>query len=141
LTRYLDASVIVPAFIDEPPWLRVRRLFGSLDGPPMLSDFAAGEFASAVVRRFRMALQTATEVRNILIDFDGWTAATVRLLPILSADIATGNALVRQLDLKLRLPDAIHLAACQRRGLTLATLDDMLAQAAGALGVAHIIPD
>jgi predicted nucleic acid-binding protein len=55
LTLYLDASVIVPAFIDEQLSLHVRRFLGSLDGPPLLSDFAAGEFASAVARRCRVA--------------------------------------------------------------------------------------
>jgi uncharacterized protein len=140
LTLYLDASVIVPAFIDEPLSLSVRRLLGDAAEPTLISDVAGGEFASAVARRFRMALLTGADAQRVLAKYDRWTAAAARPLAIESSDIANATALFRRFDLKLRLPDAIHLAACQRRGLTLATLDDTLADAARALGVAHICP-
>jgi predicted nucleic acid-binding protein len=140
LNPYLDASVIVPYFIDETHSPGVSHFIDSLTAPPVLSDFAIGEFASAVARRVRMASLTAANARIMLADFDRWSAETTRPMAIVSADIADATALVRRFDLKLRLPDAIHLAACGRRALALATLDDLLADAAHALGVAHICP-
>lgn len=87
-----------------------------------------------------MALLTLEGAQAKLADFERWSDIVARPLPILTTDIAAATALVRRFELKLRLPDATHLAVCQRRGLTLATLDDQLANAARALGVAHIVP-
>jgi uncharacterized protein len=140
LSLYLDASVIVPAFVDEAKSPAVTGLFQRLSSPALISDFAAGEFASAVARRLRMSVLQPAGAAQLLIDFDLWSAAIARTLAITSEDIAAATTLVRRFELKLRLPDAIHLAACQRRGLTLATLDDVLADAARALGVAHVCP-
>lgn len=52
-----------------------------------------------------------------------------------SSDIDAARDLVRHIELKLRAPDAIHLATAQRLGATLATFDVTLASAARALGV------
>lgn len=59
---------------------------------------------------------------------------------ITPGDIAVATGLVRRFALKLQLPDAIHLALCQRSGLVLATLDAGLAGAANALAVTNIVP-
>jgi uncharacterized protein len=50
------------------------------------------------------------------------------------------NIFVHRFDLMLRAPDALHAAVCQRLGLTLVTLDQPLARAATALGVAVVNP-
>lgn len=140
MSLYLDASVIVPAFIREDKSDAVERLFQLASEPMTLSNFASGELASAIARRTRMRLISAESARSIFNDFDQWTEGVMQRIEVDSIDIAEATALVRRLELKLRLPDAIHLAACQRRGLMLATLDDGLADAARALGVAHICP-
>lgn len=87
-----------------------------------------------------MRLDTTETAQSAFADFDQWPGDLVQTMDIDSDDIAAATALVRAMVYGLRLPDAIHLAACQRRGLTLATLDDGLADAARALGVAHICP-
>ncbi|MDO9588458.1 MAG: PIN domain-containing protein, partial [Brevundimonas sp.] len=57
-----------------------------------------------------------------------------------SRDIRAAERLVRAFELKLRAPDAIHLAVCLRHDFRLATLDKKLAFAARAFGVACINP-
>ncbi len=137
---YLDASVLVPLFVTEARSSVMAAIVNGLTVPPLVSNFAAGEYSSAIARRFRMAQLSANDASDVLEAFDAWSVAMAQPLEIEAHDIGLAAALVRRFDLKLRLPDAIHLAACQRRGLTLATLDDMLADAARALGVAHIVP-
>jgi uncharacterized protein len=140
VTPYLDASVIVPVFVKEVGAVTVRDWLADLPSAVFISDFTAGEFASAISRRVRMAEFDAGLGQDLLASFDRWRAVVGAMTAIMPDDIAAAGVLVRQFELKLRLPDAIHLAACQRRGLRLATLDIGLADAARALGVAHIVP-
>jgi predicted nucleic acid-binding protein len=140
IVHYLDASVLVPAFVTEAQSATVSEWLSNLPTAAEISDFAAGEFASAIARRVRMAQLTAAAANRLLADFDAWRMVMSQARNIDSADIAAATDLVRRFELKLRLPDAIHLALCHRRGFTLATLDDGLANAANALGVAHICP-
>jgi predicted nucleic acid-binding protein len=55
-------------------------------------------------------------------------------------DIQLASSFVRRFDLTLRAPDALHTAICHRHGLTFVTLDNRLALAATALGVAVRVP-
>jgi predicted nucleic acid-binding protein len=43
--------------------------------------------------------------------------------------------MLRQLELKLRAPDAIHLAVAQRLKVAIATFDQPMAKAAHMLGI------
>lgn len=140
MSFYLDASVIVPAIVREAKSGAVERLFQLASEPMIISNLAAGEFASAIARRTRMGLHSAQEAQALFAEFDQWPGDFVGLFEIAPDDIADATRLVRAVVHGLRLPDAIHLAVCQRRQFTLATLDDGLADAARALGVAHICP-
>jgi predicted nucleic acid-binding protein len=140
MTHYLDASVLVPLFVSEPRSPVVATFLGALAQPPLVSNFAAGEFASAIARRMRMTELTPTDATEAFAEFDHWSVTVAQPLTILPADIAAATALVRRFELKLRLPDAIHLAACQRAGLVLATLDAGLVAAAAALHLPSQLP-
>ena len=137
---YLDASCIVPLFVTEGASDAIDGLIQSMAGPAWISDYGAGEYASAIARRVRMRSVQPVRASALLAEFDRWCAGFARSIAIATDDLATAIALVRRFELKLRLPDAIHLALCQRRSLVLATLDDGLADAARALGVAHVVP-
>ena len=50
------------------------------------------------------------------------------------------TAFIRRPGVNLRAPDAIHIAAAQRLGATLLTLDNGMARAADALGVPYLNP-
>jgi hypothetical protein len=140
LSYYLDASVIVPSYFRESGTDAVTRIFRETSEPHLLSNIAAGEFASAVARRCRMGQLAVAHAPAIFEAFDIWARYLTHPLLVTSADVDEAIILVRQISHGLRLPDAIHLAVCQRRRLTLATLDDRLADAARAIGVAHIVP-
>ena len=50
-------------------------------------------------------------------------------------DLSRAEQLVRRRELKLRAPDALHLAVALRHRLELVTFDDRMAVAAVALGI------
>jgi predicted nucleic acid-binding protein len=136
LSVYLDASVLVALFSNEPFTPRARALLQSQTPVLMVSDFAAAEVASAVARQIRMGQRPTDEGRNVLSAFDTWTARATQRVQIESGDITVAEAFLRRLDLPLRAPDAIHLATAARMGAAVATFDVGMARCASILGVA-----
>ena len=106
----------------------------------MFSDLSVAEVSSAVsrlVRTKRLALEAANAA---LSDFDEWAQAIGQPVEIYSSDFRETTLLVRQFELKLRAPDALHLTVCRRIGARMVTLDKRLAQAARHADVACINP-
>lgn len=87
-----------------------------------------------------MGRETAKTANTRLLAFDRFKADFPDKATLSPNDISTAERLVRAFELKLRAPDAIHLAVCLRHNYQLATLDTNLALAARALGVACINP-
>lgn len=131
---YLDASVIVPLFLPDRFTGRSETLVRKLAPVPILSNFAAAEFASAVSRLVRMRERSTAEARVALADFDEWATSAIRV-EIGPADIAQAESFLRRLDLPLRTMDAIHIAAAGRINAPLATFDRRMAETAAALGI------
>lgn len=134
MSVYLDASVVVSFFVNDPLSHRADRFMGSFEAG-IFSDFGAAEFASAIARRVRSRLLTPDDARATLADFDSWTVRAVGRVDTTSADIAAAAAYLRRLDLNLRTPDAVHLAIAQRLDAEVATFDERMASCAQALGV------
>ena len=135
---YLDASVLVPLFTNDLFRQRAFDLVRNTSQDVVISDFGRAEFASAVSRKFRELLFDDVQASEIFAKFDAWaeiSAETERMAP---SDISAAEALVRRLPLKLRAPDAIHIAICQRLGNQLATFDARLAEAAEALDMVTV---
>ena len=140
MSFYLDASAIIPVFVNEAHTDAMERFVGSNFGRYRVSEFASGEVASAFSRLVRMNELSASAARVLLDAFDRWRLTDCSIATVDAADISLAATFVRRFDLKLLLPDAIHLAASQRQKLGLVTFDDRLANAAAALGVDHIVP-
>jgi predicted nucleic acid-binding protein len=140
LTLYLDTSVIVPLFVPEPSTELVTALLEGNPTPLLITEFAAGEFASALSRLTWTGRLPGRVARECLVDFDSWRIIHSLAPSFEAQDIRVAGLFVRQFDLKLRLPDAIHAATCQRLGATLVTFDNRLADAATALGIAAQVP-
>jgi predicted nucleic acid-binding protein len=51
------------------------------------------------------------------------------------SDLALADRFVRDRRTKLRAPDALHIAICQRIGAELLTFDVAMSEAAGLLGL------
>ena len=140
MRAYLDASVLLPTLIAEPTTEAVYDRLGADDQELLISDFAAAEVASALSRLVRMALLTGADASARLADFDAWRAAMSLPVDIGASDARLAYIYVRRFDLRLRAPDALHLAIARRLDATLVTLDRRLAIAAREMGIAVEVP-
>ena len=136
MTSYLDASVLLPTLIAEPATEAVYNCLGADGRELLISDFAAAEVTAALSRLVRMALLTDADASARLTDFDAWRAAMSSPVEIGASDARLAYIYARRFDLRLRAPDALHLAIARRLDATLVTLDRRLATAARELGVA-----
>jgi uncharacterized protein len=137
---YLDASVVVPAFIDQTTSTAVDAFLAEWSGELIVSEFAAAEVASAVSRLVRTRKLDEQSGMAALADFDVWRAATCSPLDVVGADMRVAYVYVRRFELGLRAPDALHLAICRRQDAILVTLDRRLETAARALGIDVHLP-
>jgi uncharacterized protein len=140
LSAYLDASVLLPTLIAEPTTEAVYDCLDTNDQELLISDFAAAEVASALSRLVRMALLTHADALARLADFDAWRTAMALPVDIGPSDARLAYIYVRRFDLRLRAPDALHLAIAHRLGATLVTLDRRLATAAREMGIEVEMP-
>ena len=106
-----------------------------MDDAPIISDYGAGEVASAISRRVRTGTISVDDARSSLDEFDVWTNALATVIDIDTRDVQRASQIVRQFDLNLRFPDALHVAICDNRRLALVTGDAQMAAAAGKLKI------
>ena len=132
MALYLDTSVLVSAFVQDEhsEWaaaLLIRR------ADVVVSRWVEAEFSSALGLRVRSGAMKADKRDQIEAEFDGWRLGRdeCRLDDL---DFVRCRALLRD-GLRLRTPDALHLAVVLRHGFDLATLDKELAAAARLKGV------
>lgn len=141
MSLYLDASVLLPLLVEEDATRAVSSLLAGADEPPLVGEFAVAEVASGLSRLGRMGVLTPEEASHRLAMFDVWRADDTEPCDIVAADVRLCGLFVRRFELKLRAPDALHLATVRRLGATLVTLARQLAEASRRLGVAVQIPD
>jgi uncharacterized protein len=132
----LDASALASIFVDDEHSPAVRRWLGARPPGIMVSTFAAAEFAAVVGRHVRMRHLGVGDGAGMLLLFDMWLSRDAETLEVEPEDHRVAASFVRRFDLGLRAPDALHIAACRRLGLSLLTFDRRQAVAAAALGVA-----
>jgi len=137
---YLDASVIVATLVSEATSEVTRQFLFQATEPLLVSSYTDAEVASALSRLVRTKKLTLDAARRTLTHFDDWRLAETMMIEVDDFDIVLAGDLVRQFELKLRTPDALHLAICLRIGAQLVTHDDGLAKAAIARGAMVIRP-
>lgn len=132
---YPDASALVCLFKPEVHSPRAAEIVDRRRNTIQLSDFVIAEVSSALAAIFRQGRFDEGEavVRFGLID--EWLAGFGSPVAVAHGDIAAATTFVRRSDLRLRAPDALHLAVCRRIGATLLTFDADQAVAATALGI------
>ena len=140
MSLYLDASAIVPTLVDEGSSPAIGLFLTTATARLIVSDFAAAEVASALSRLVRMTLLAGENAVARLREFDVWRASATDAIDFQPSDFRLANIFVRNFDLGLRAPDAVHAAVCRRGDLTLVTLDRRLAAAAEALAVSAVVP-
>jgi uncharacterized protein len=114
LNVYLDSSVLVALFTNDPFTERADEFLRHERPALTVSDFAKAEFASAIARRVRMNELSSEDARTAFSAIDVWSARAARSITISPADIAAASAFLRRLDLPLRTPDAINIAIAER---------------------------
>jgi predicted nucleic acid-binding protein len=135
LRVYLDASVLIAAFTEDALTSRAEALLPGVSDAAIVTDFAAVEFASGIARKVRTREIARPAAETALEAFDQWVFSACRRELIMAEDVATATSLIRRLDLALRAPDAIHLAATRRLADKIATLDRQLAGCATRLRI------
>ena len=136
MSLYLDASAMLPILVKEPTSAAVDAFMSTIQQELWVSDFAAAEVASALSRLVRSGRLQASDGAVCLSDFDVWRAAMTKPAEMHAVDVRVAGSYVRQFDLALRVPDALHLAITRRLDLVLVTLDRRLVAAAKELGIA-----
>lgn len=137
MTIYLDTSVLLPAFHEDGHSERVSDWLSRLDNFAF-SRWTVAEISSALGIQVRMRRLTAEARRKIELELDGWLVGRP-ISALTDMDLVQARRLVRD-DVRLRTPDALHLALVLRHGYRLATLDDDMAQAARTLGIEVVVP-
>ncbi len=132
---YLDTSLLVPLFVIDSSAERARAFMETEAPTPIVSDFAAAEFASAISQLVRTNALYSAQAASIFSMFDTWRAGRATECWVEQSDVATASAILRRLDSALRTPDALHLAMARRIGVPLATFDQRLAEIAMENGV------
>ena len=127
---------MLPILVKEPTSAAVDAFMSTIQQELWVSDFAAAEVASALSRLVRSGRLQASDGAVCLSDFDVWRAAMTKPAEMHAVDVRVAGSYVRQLDLALRVPDALHLAITRRLDLVLVTLDRRLVAAAKELGIA-----
>ena len=137
---YLDASVIIPTLVREAKSDAVFAFLSHADERLLMSEYTAAEVASGLSRMLRTRVLTPSLANDALADFDVWRPVATETVGIDEFDIVQAGELVRQFELKLRTPDALHLAICLRIDAKLVTHDGGLAEAARARGAVVVQP-
>src|SRR6516225_8026277 len=127
---------MLPILVKEPTSAAVDAFMSTIQQELWVSDFAAAEVASALSRLVRSGRLQASDGAVCLSDFDVWRAAMTKPTEMHAVDVRVAGSYVRQFDLALRVPDALHLAITRRLDLVLVTLDRRLVAAAKELGIA-----
>jgi len=141
VSLYLDASVLLPTLVAEQASAAVDAFFLASTDDWLVSDFTVAEVASGLSRLIRMGRLDAADAADRLADFDIWRAGTTSTADVVAADCRLANVYVRRFDLRLRAPDALHVAICRRLDFSLVTLRQQLVAAARELGVDVRLPE
>jgi predicted nucleic acid-binding protein len=133
LILYLDASALLPLFIQETTTSRAHELLrGNI---LVISDFAVAEFSSGVARRTRLGEVNYSGASAVFAALDAWMSSAARRESLTTGDVGVAISLVRRLDLGLRAPDAINIAITQRCEAQLLTFDEKMARSARSVGI------
>lgn len=133
---YVDTSALLKWYVSEPG---SEAVAGWIERQPVPAVSRPGwlEFRCAANRRRRAGDLDAATVGDVLqryfVDVNG---GAFTLLPLNNSLALAAGDLIARLVTPLRIPDALHLAAAaEHRAESIATADQVLAQAAHELGM------
>ena len=133
---YVDTSVLVPLFLNEPHSLAATAWYGREKRELVAAAWCIPEFASALGIKQRTGAIDAQQAQTAWAHFERMVAADLRLLPVEPAHFHRAAELVLDAASALRAGDALHLACAEAAGAKhMATLDDVLSRNAQRLKI------
>lgn len=133
---YVDTSVLVPLFVNEPMSEAVVRWYEACDSELVSAAWCVTEFASALGLKQRRNDINAEQAAIAWQGFERLCAHDMQLLPIDPPTFHHAATLTFDAKAGLRAGDALHLAAAvEGRAASIATLDVILAQNAKRVGI------
>ena len=137
---YVDTSVLVPLFLNEPHSAAVANWYAREKGELVAAAWCVPEFASAIGIKQRTGAIDAQQAQGAWARFERMAAADLRLLAVESAIFFRAAELVLDAASALRAGDALHLACAEAAGAThMATLDDILSRNAQRLKIKPVV--
>jgi predicted nucleic acid-binding protein len=139
LIHYLDTSAIVAALTNETAGERVIRWIETNGKTEFaISEWVVAEFSSALATKMRIGALDEMSRTEAFGRFARMRQDSLRTLAFETTQFQAAAQFADQYALGLRASDALHLAICARHGAAMCTLDDRLAKAGPAVGVATI---
>ncbi len=135
MSVYLDTSVVMSFFLTDVHATTVRA-WAATSPDVVLSDWTATEFTSAMSHYLRQGRLTEHERDRTERTFDRW-ASQHHVLDVARERFGEARILMR-VHRRLRAPDALHLAIALESGLSMATLDQDMRDAAIAEGLSVV---
>ena len=137
---YVDTSVLVPLFLNEPHSVVAADWYSREKGELVAAAWCIPEFASALGIKQRTGAIDAQQARGAWTRFERMVAADLRIAPVETAHFHRAAELVLEAASALRAGDALHLACAEAAGAKhIATLDDVLARNAQRLKIKPVL--
>jgi len=131
---YVDTSVLVPLFLNEPQSAAAGDWYAREKSELVAAAWCVPEFASALGIKQRTGAIDAQQASSAWERFERMVSADLRLLPVEPAHFLRAAQLVLDASSALRAGDALHLACAEAAGSKrMATLDDVLGRNAQRL--------
>ena len=126
---YVDTSVLVPLFLNEPHSVAAADWYARERSALVAAAWCIPEFASALGIKQRTGAIDAQQAQGAWTRFERMVAADLRLLPVEPTHFHRAAELVLDASSALRAGDALHLACAEAAGAKqMATLDDALSR-------------
>jgi len=137
---YVDTSVLVPLFVNEPHSASVIAWYARAKGELVSAAWCVPEFASALGVKLRTGAVNAQQAQNAWMRFERLVASDLRLLAVEPAHFHRAAGLVLDAASALRAGDALHLACAEAAGAKhIAALDEVLARNAQRLKIKPVL--
>lgn len=138
---YADTSAVLPYYRQEAATDAVERMLRAQTTPVLISDLTPVEVACALARWVRMGELSETQANRVeSAFFEDVRAGRFARVALDRGCFERAYHWLLTRRTAIRTLDALHLAAAQANGATLATLDNVLLEDAERLGVDAIRP-
>jgi len=133
---YLDTSVLVPLFLNEPMSLAVAEWHAKEKSELVSAAWCVTEFGSALGIKQQTGAINVEQASAAWASFERMVASDFRLLAVTPAHFHRAAELMLDASIGLRAGDALHLACAEAAGVKqIATLDEVLSRNARRLRI------